>query len=131
MLDTSALVAFVATRDGARSRAFYEKTLQLRLLSDDPYALSFDANGTPLRVQKVDDFTPQPFTVIGWTVPSLDEAVKTLVDRGVRFERYPGMDQDAFGIWSAPGGARVAWFKDPDGNTLSLTELEDARAMGP
>ena len=117
------MVALVATRDPERARRFYGEALGLRLVSDDPWALVFDAAGTRLRIQKVERLTPQPFTVLGWQVASIDAAVDGLAARGVKFERYDGMDQDARGVWTAPSGARVAWFKDPDGNTLSVTQL--------
>jgi catechol 2,3-dioxygenase-like lactoylglutathione lyase family enzyme len=123
MLGRDPIMAFLATRDSARARRFYADVLGLRLLSDDPYALVFDAAGTVLRVQKVDELEPRPFTVLGWRVTNIEATVDALVARGVRLERYHGMDQDARGLWRTPGGARVAWFKDPDGNTLSLTEL--------
>lgn len=116
------LQAFLATNDAKRSRAFFEGTLGLTLRSEDPFALVFDANGTSLRVAFVETFTPQPFTVLGWHVEDIEAAVKSLSARGVHFERYPGMDQDALGIWPSPSGAKVAWFKDPDGNTLSVSQ---------
>jgi catechol 2,3-dioxygenase-like lactoylglutathione lyase family enzyme len=122
MLGTHELVAFLATRDAARARAFYEGVLGLSLVEDSGFALVFDARGTTLRIQKVDDLRPHPFTALGWQVPRIDEVVDHLAHRGVTFERFPGMDQDARGIWRSPSGARVAWFKDPDGNTLSVTE---------
>jgi catechol 2,3-dioxygenase-like lactoylglutathione lyase family enzyme len=117
------LMAFLATLDGVRARAFYEATLGLRVLSDDDFALALDAGGTMLRIQKVASFTPHPFTALGWQVPDVTAAVVQLGAKGIAFQRYPGLGQDDLGIWRAPSGARVAWFKDPDGNTLSLTEL--------
>lgn len=123
MLGKQTLVAFVATSDAARARAFYETTLGLALVSDDPYALVFNANGTTIRVQKVDGFKPQPFTALGWTVEDINAVVAALQRKDVICERFPGMDQDAQGVWASPSGARVAWFKDPDGNVLSLTEF--------
>ncbi len=123
MLGTQTLVAFVATTDAARARAFYQETLGLALVSDDPYALVFEANGTTIRVQKVDSFRPQPFTALGWTVDDINAVVAALKRKEVPCERFPGMDQDAQGIWASASGARVAWFKDPDGNLLSLTEF--------
>jgi catechol 2,3-dioxygenase-like lactoylglutathione lyase family enzyme len=123
MLGKQTLVAFVATTDAARARAFYEKTLGLALVSDDPYALVFDANGTTIRLQKVEGFAPQPFTALGWTVDDINAVVAALQRKDVSCERFPGMDQDAHGVWASPSGARVAWFKDPDGNVLSLTEF--------
>ena len=123
MLGKHELVAFLATRDAARARAFYEQVLELPLLEESAFALVFDAGGTTLRVQKVDDLRPHPFTALGWQVPRIAEVVDRLIAKNVSMERFPGMDQDARGIWRSPSGARVAWFKDPDGNTLSLTEL--------
>ena len=123
MLGNDQIVAFVATRDGAKARRFYEQVLGLRLISDEPWAIVFDAAGTTIRVQKVEAFAPQTFTVLGWEVADIDAAVAELARRDVRFERYAGMDQDERGVWRSPSGARVAWFKDPDGNTLSITQL--------
>jgi catechol 2,3-dioxygenase-like lactoylglutathione lyase family enzyme len=121
MLNQGKLMAFLATRDGDRARAFYETALGLRVLSDDDFALALDAAGTMLRIQKVPDFTPHPFTAVGWQVADLDAVVERLSAAGITMERYPGLQQDGRGIWQAPGGARIAWFRDPDGNTLSLT----------
>lgn len=124
MLTAAKLMAFVVTGDAARARAFYEGTLGLRVIADEPYALVLDANGTTVRVQKVQQFAPHPFTALGWEVPEIRSAVQNLMRRGVTFERIgiPGFSQDELGIWTADDGTKVAWFKDPDGNTLSLTE---------
>ena len=122
MLGAARLVAFVATADPERARAFYENILGLRLVADDRFALVFDSQGVQLRIQKVDKVQPPPFTVLGWLVADLSRAVADLSTRGVSCERSPSMPQDDSGIWTAPGGARVAWFKDPDGNMLSITE---------
>jgi len=116
-------MAFLGTTNGERARAFYEGTLGLAVTSDDGFALAVDANGTMLRIQKVGPFEPHPFTSLGWDVKDIEAVVASLQERGVTFERFAGMDQDERGIWSAPSGARVAWFKDPDGNTLSITQL--------
>ena len=116
------LVAFVSTTDADRARTFYGSVLGLRLVSNDDFALVFDANGTPLRITKVESFTPAAFTVLGWEVADIDKTAAHLRKRGFAFEHYAGMAQDEHGIWLAPGGARVAWFKDPDGNLLSITE---------
>jgi catechol 2,3-dioxygenase-like lactoylglutathione lyase family enzyme len=124
MLGNAKLTAFVATADPERSRAFYETTLGLRLLTDDRFALAFDSNGTPLRIQKVETMQPPPFTVLGWQVANIREAVTGLSQLGVIFERYSFMQQDDLGIWTAPSQTKVAWFKDPDGNLLSLAEHE-------
>ena len=122
MLARATITAFVATAQPARAAAFYGDTLGLRKVSDDDFALVFDANGVELRVQKVERLTAQPFTAIGWRVGDVAAVVAALGAKGVRFERYPGLAQDAQGIWAAPSGARVAWFKDPDGNLLSVAE---------
>lgn len=120
MLDIGKLVGFVATADAARARAFYETTLGLRLMSDEPYALVFDANGTAVRIQKVGTVAVVPYTTLGWAVDDVRATVRGLTDRGVVFERYDGMRQDELGLWQTDG-AFVAWFKDPDGNLLSLS----------
>lgn len=91
--------------------------------SRDQYALVFDAAGTMLRVVIVEQFQPQPFTVLGWHVRNIQSCVADLTRAGVTFTRYEGMVQDDLGIWSTPDGAKVAWFADPDGNTLSLTQF--------
>ena len=121
-LSESSLVAFIATRDGARARAFYESTLGLRVIADSPVALVLDSRGTTIRIQKVDALTPHPFTSLGWTVADIAKSVDELRGRGVSFERYQPLPQDEAGIWTTPDGSKVAWFKDPDGNTLSLTQ---------
>jgi len=123
MLGSAAITAFVATANPRRSRRFYRDTLGLHLVSDDRFAIAFDCKGVQLRIQKVDRVRPQPFTALGWRVPSIRRAVVRLAKLGVSFERYSFMDQDDLGIWQAPSGAKVAWFKDPDGNLISLTEL--------
>ena len=116
-------MAFVPTRDPDRARKFYRDTLGLPLVSEElPFALVFDVKGTMLRVTVVEKLNPPPFTVLGWQVPDITIAAKTLQNAGVTFERYPGMPQDELGIWTSPSGAKVAWFKDPDGNTLSLSQ---------
>jgi uncharacterized glyoxalase superfamily protein PhnB len=115
-------MAFVATADAARSKAFYRDTLQLELVMEDDWALVFQANGTLLRIQKVGELVAAPFTALGWHVPDIAQSVAALIERGVSFERYPFLSQNDAGIWTTPDGAQVAWFKDPDGNVLSLTE---------
>lgn len=122
MIGKSALTAFLATSDASKAKAFYQKTLGLRLVDDDQFALVFDADGVPLRIQKVEAVHPHPFTSLGWQVRSIRRVVTGLAKKGVAFERYPFMEQDELGIWSAPSGTKVAWFKDPDGNLLSVSE---------
>jgi catechol 2,3-dioxygenase-like lactoylglutathione lyase family enzyme len=116
------LIAFVSTADRAGARAFYRETLGLELESESPFACVFRTGGTILRVTVVDAVVPAPYTVLGWAVEDVEARVRALSARGVRFERYDGLEQDESGIWRSPAGARVAWFKDPDGNTLSLTQ---------
>ncbi|HTV81294.1 MAG TPA: VOC family protein [Acidobacteriaceae bacterium] len=126
MLRSEQLVAFVPIREADRSRSFYRDTLGLRLLSEDRFALVFEINGVPLRATLVGEFQPQRFTVLGWQVSDAAAAARRLSAAGVHFERYSGMEQDELGLWSAPGGARVAWFRDPDGNVLSITQMPEA-----
>ena len=95
----------------------------MKLVADEPHALVFDAHGTMLRIQKAPQHVALPYTALGWQVPDITLAVDELLARGVRFERFPGFDQDARGVWKVPGGTMVAWFKDPDGNLLSLTQF--------
>jgi len=123
MLGNQTLIAFVATQDSEQSRTFYQRTLGLQLVSDDAFALVFNANGTMLRVQKVAEFRPQPFTALGFRVGDINAVVAALKQKQIACERFPGMAQDADGIWASPSGARIAWFKDPDGNVLSVTEF--------
>jgi catechol 2,3-dioxygenase-like lactoylglutathione lyase family enzyme len=123
MLSTGKLTAFLATAQPARAKQFYRDTLGLRLVSDDEFAVVFDCAGVQLRIQKVETVRPHPFTALGWQVPTIRTSVSDLVTQGVVFERYGFMEQDELGVWQAPSGARVAWFKDPDGNLLSLTEM--------
>ena len=126
MLASMDIIAFVPTRNPKKAREFFETTLGLRFVSDDQFALVFDANGVMIRVVDVSgvaDCRPAPFTILGWSVSNVGKTVNALQKKGVKFERYPGMEQDQLGVWSSPGGAKVAWFKDPDGNVLSLTEM--------
>jgi catechol 2,3-dioxygenase-like lactoylglutathione lyase family enzyme len=122
VLESSDLVAFVAATDLRRARVFYEQTLGLPVLEQDDFACVLDAHGTTVRVTAVPEPARAGYTVLGWRVTDIAAAVSDLTARGVTFLRYGGMSQDEQGIWAAPGGARVAWFADPDGNTLSLTQ---------
>jgi len=116
------IVAFVNIRDAERAEVFYRDVLGLRLVSKElPFALVFDAHGTMLRLAINPGAAPIGGTVLGWSAGDIDAAVKDLAGRGVQFERFAGTPQDGLGIWSSPGGARVAWFKDPDGNVLSVS----------
>jgi catechol 2,3-dioxygenase-like lactoylglutathione lyase family enzyme len=127
ILGGSKLVAFAPTIDAVKARAFYEDLLGLRLVADEkPFALVFDANGTMLRVTTVPEHHPAPFTVLGWEVESIESTVEQLTAAGVVFLRYPRLnDSHPLGIWTASSGARIAWFHDPDGNVLSLTQFQE------
>jgi len=122
MLTDPSIIAFLPTTNAEQSKQFYTNTLGLTLLSEDDYALEFLGNGVELRITIVDSFVPQPFTVLGFKIGDIATEVKALNIKGVRFERYTSLVQDDLGIWMAPSKAKIAWFKDPDGNLLSLTE---------
>ena len=115
-------VLFLATAQPDRARAFYEQSLGLTFVDDTPFALVFDVAGTQLRIQKLEQLAPAQHTVLGWAVDDVHAAVRDLRAAGVEFLRFDGMAQDDAGVWKSPSGAQVAWFKDPDGNVLSLTE---------
>lgn len=127
MIGKGTLTAFLATSNPERCKVFYARTLGLRLVEDDQFALVFDSAGVPLRIQKVDAVHAHPFTALGWQVRDIRRIVTGLARRGVFFERYPFLEQDDHGVWLAPSGTSVAWFKDPDGNLLSLSESGAAR----
>lgn len=123
MLAGRPLFAFVPTTDMDRAAQFYGDTLGLEVLEHTPYAVVLDAGGTTVRVTLVQQLQPQPFTIIGWLVDDIETTGRALLAAGVLPLRYDGMEQDEVGVWTAPGGARVLWFNDPDGNTLSLTAV--------
>ena len=122
-LTTNEPIAFIPTTDAAAARNFYETALGLNFVSDDNFAIVFRVGSTQtmLRVVRTPEFTPQPFTIFGWEVPDIHATIADLKTRGVEFLQYDYFKQDEAGVWTAPGGAQVAWFKDPDGNTLSLS----------
>ena len=122
MLSGAEIVAFAPVTDVARARAFYVDVLGLTVLEDTPFALVCDAGGTTLRITPVGELSPQPFTVLGWAVDDVAATSRALVDAGVELLRFDGMDQDELGVWTTPGGDRIAWFHDPDGNVLSLSQ---------
>ena len=122
MLTNNSVVAFVPTSDAARARDFYEQKLGLRFVSDDSFAIVMDCNGTMLRIARVGNFTPHPFTILGWEVEDIDKTAEVMAGKGVKFETFPGLNQNEAGVWTAPGGVKVAWFKDPDGNILSISQ---------
>jgi predicted enzyme related to lactoylglutathione lyase len=122
MLADKKLKAFVPTTKPGAAKSFYKDVLGLKLLSQDNYALEFEVNGILLRVITVPELKPQAFTVLGWNVADIDSTIKSLNDKNVFCEKYDSLEQDDSGIWTSPNGSKVAWFKDPDGNILSLTE---------
>ncbi len=128
MLSSAHVIAFVTTSNPERAKSFYRDVLGLRFVADEPFALVFDMNGVMLRIAKVEQVTLVPNTVLGWIVPDIRRAIAELTAKQVQFQRYPGMSQDDFGVWTSPTGAQVAWFKDPDGNNLSLSEFPSAIA---
>ena len=124
LLDSSKIMAFSATTDAERAKTFYRDQLGLKLISEEQYALVFDAGGTMLRVQRVREIPDAKYTSLGWQVPDIEAKVDELAAAGVKMERYGIPGQDEKGIWTPPGSAtKVAWFKDPDGNILSLTQF--------
>ena len=122
-LAASKLVGFVPSADLERARDFYVTTLGLPVQELNDFACVLDAHGTMLRVTAVPGHSPAAHTILGWRVGDVTAEVRELAARGVTFTRYEGMGQDDDGVWTAPGGDRVAWFTDPDGNTLSLTQF--------
>lgn len=123
MLANQTIKAFVPTTKPAEAKIFYRDVLGLTLLSEDAYALEFNSNGTLLRVITVPELTPHQFTAVGWNVDDIAATIRALNAKGVYCEKYGFMEQDELGIWTSPSGAKVAWFKDVDGNLLSLTEI--------
>jgi len=122
MLGSMKIVAFVPIKDSEKARSFYEGVVGLRFVKDDGFALVFEANGIMVRAAQMKDFTPAQFTVLGWQVYEIENVVRDLQKKGVHFEIFGFFQQDELGIWTAPTGDKVAWFKDPDGNILSVSQ---------
>jgi catechol 2,3-dioxygenase-like lactoylglutathione lyase family enzyme len=122
MLASSKIIGFVPTRDSKRAREFYEGKLGFQFVSDDQFALVMMAGDTMLRIAKAKDFTPAPYTILGWEAADIETLVSWLRARGVAFEKYPFIQDQELGVWTAPTGDKVAWFKDPDGNVLSVSQ---------
>jgi catechol 2,3-dioxygenase-like lactoylglutathione lyase family enzyme len=122
MLTANKVIGFVPTQDSAKAREFYEGKLGFQFVSDDPFALVMRSGETMIRVSKAKDFTPAPYTILGWEVKDIEAVVRWLTSRGVAFEKYPFVLDQELGIWNAPSGDKVAWFKDPDGNVLSVSQ---------
>ena len=123
MLGSSDLVALIGVADLEQARAFYCGVLGLAAVGEDSHAVTVDAHGTLLRLTGVGTPTPAPYSVLAWRVDDIGSAVDELAGRGVAFARYDSVEQDGRGVWSAPGGSKVAWFLDPDGNNLSLVQF--------
>jgi catechol 2,3-dioxygenase-like lactoylglutathione lyase family enzyme len=122
MLNSAKIVGFVPTQNLERARAFYADLWGLPVIHEDAFGVTLGANAALIRISIVGAFRPASFTILGWEVPDIRAAVEELARRGVRFERFDGLQQDESGIWTAPGGSRVAWIKDPDGNILSVSQ---------
>jgi catechol 2,3-dioxygenase-like lactoylglutathione lyase family enzyme len=122
MADFKRMVGFLVTTNPDTARRFYTEVLGFRLISDDAHALAFDTPGAMLRVTKAEQFTPAHGTVLGWEVDDIQAAVADLNAKGAVFERFPSMPADEHAIFTFPNGDKVAWFKDPDGNLLSLSQ---------
>lgn len=122
MLSEPKITAFLPTTNPEQSKQFYEEVLGLQIISEDDYAIEIKGNGALLRITIVPELNPHPFTVLGFKIDDIDSQVLSLSNKGVEFEKYDTFDQNELGIWTSPSKAKVAWFKDPDGNILSLTE---------
>ena len=122
MLASGKMIGVVPTKDAQKARTFYEGKLGFQFVSDDPFALVVRAGESTIRVAKAQDFTPAPYTVLGWEVKDIDAVVRWLQKQGVACEKYPFIEDRELGIWTAPSGDKVAWFKDPDGNVLSVSQ---------
>jgi catechol 2,3-dioxygenase-like lactoylglutathione lyase family enzyme len=119
----SSPVTFLFTRDREKAKAFYQDVLGLTFVSSDEFADRFDLNGVPLRIVPIADHVPSPHTVLGWDVADIHATTASMKAKGVSFEIYDGFGQDDSGVWTSPEGrAKIAWFLDPDGNNLSISE---------
>ena len=122
MINNQKLKAFIPTINPKKAKEFYQNLLDLKLISEDNFAMEFDFNDTIIRINTVPSLTPHPFTILGWDVDDIINEINHLNSKGIIFEKYDFLEQNALGIWTAPSGTKVAWFKDPDGNLLSLSE---------
>ena len=124
LLEGAAPVAFILTADRIRAKPFYAGVLGLRMVAEDDFAVTFDlGNGAVIRLTDLPGHVAREHTVLGWNVPDIRDSVARLTASGITFRLFDGSGQDEDGIWTAPGGAKVAWFTDPDGNVLSLTQF--------
>lgn len=122
MTPDSKLIGFIPTRNADNALSFYRDILGLRFISDDAFAIVLDSSGTMVRLVRIEEFTPAPYTILGWEVEDIEKTVKELAAKGLAFQRYSFLDQSEDGIWTSPSRAKIAWFHDPDGNTLSLSQ---------
>jgi len=122
MLSLHRIKAFVSTTNPDKAREFYKDKLGLKLLSEDSFGMEFEAAGAHIRISVVEKLIPQPFTVLGWDTDDIISTISMMSEKGISFERYTFIEQDDSGIWTSPGGTRVAWFRDPDGNILSISD---------
>ena len=122
MLDSAKLVGFVPTTDYEKARAFYEGKLGFKFVTLDQYALVLQVGAHRIRISKVPNFKPLQGTILGWEVENIEAAAKWLGDRGVATEKFPFVQDRELGIWTTPNGDKVAWFKDPDGNILGVSQ---------
>jgi predicted enzyme related to lactoylglutathione lyase len=122
MLSAQKIVGFVPSTDFKRSKTFYEQALGLEFVYQDEFAVVFKSGGNMIRISGSRDYMPAPHTILGWEVDDIESIANRLKESGVTFEKYSFLKQNDIGIWDAPGGARVAWFKDPDGNVLSISQ---------
>lgn len=126
MLDQAELLAFIPTIDADRARRFYVDTIGLTFVSDDQFAITIRTGKNDIRISRMEAFNPAPYTILGWKVSDIAATAQKFAAAGITFERYPFLEQDANGIWASPdGAAKVAWFKDPDGNVLSISQHRD------
>jgi len=122
MLETYSLRSFISTTDLDRSKQFYSEILGLVILDENKYIVELDSDGSNLTISLVKIFTPQPFTVLGWVVLEIEEVMESLKESGIEFINFEGIKQNELGICLSENGTKTAWFTDPDGNILSLTE---------
>lgn len=122
MLKKHKMIGFALTTDPQRARKFYEEVLGFKFLEENPFALVMETDENMIRISPVKEFVPAPHTILGWEVKEIESLANYLKERGVSFERYPWMKHSEQGIWDSPSGDKVAWFKDPDGNVLSISQ---------
>lgn len=122
MISGSKLIGFIPTQNPERALSFYQDVLGLRFISEDSFAIVMESNGIMIRLVRIEKFTAAPYTILGWQVDDIESTVKQLIAKGLVFNRYPFLEQNEDGIWTAPEGAKVAWFHDLDGNTLSFSQ---------